>query len=90
MEQKYAKFAAMPAIPVCTCGRNNSLGEGPSERSEPGGISAHQFFHDHGVAIADWARAHGHNPRLVYAVLSGTRKCLRGKSHQIAKELGMK
>lgn len=43
-----------------------------------------------GVCIADWARERGFSPRLVYQVLAGTRKCLRGESYAIAKALGMK
>jgi len=43
-----------------------------------------------GVSIAEWARCKGFNPRLVYQVLAGNRKCLRGESFDIAKELGMK
>lgn len=47
-------------------------------------------FERNGVCIADWARRNGFNPRLVYQVLAGRRKCLRGESFQIAKALGMK
>ena len=47
-------------------------------------------FHQFGISIADWARAHDFNVRLVYSVVRGERKCLRGASYQIAKELGMK
>lgn len=47
-------------------------------------------FHRLGLSIADWALARGYSPHLVYSVLSGKRKCLRGQSHQIAKELGMR
>lgn len=49
-----------------------------------------EFFHEQGISVASWAREHGHSQWLVYAVLRGTRKCLRGKSAQIAKELGLK
>lgn len=47
-------------------------------------------FQKFGMSIADWARAHHFNVRLVYSVVRGERKCLRGESYQIAKELGMK
>jgi gp16 family phage-associated protein len=40
-----------------------------------------------GKTVAEWARKHGFNPRLVYQVLSGKRKCLRGVSFQIAEAL---
>lgn len=43
-----------------------------------------------GVNLAAWARDKGFNPQLVYLVARGERKCLRGQSHAIAKELGMK
>jgi len=47
-------------------------------------------FQKIGMSIADWAHAHHFNVRLVYSVVRGERKCLRGESYQIAKELGMK
>ncbi|OYY32161.1 MAG: hypothetical protein B7X65_22880 [Polaromonas sp. 39-63-25] len=47
-------------------------------------------FRSEGVTVAEWARARGFSPRLVYVVLGGERKCLRGQSYQIARELGMK
>lgn len=49
-----------------------------------------QDFHKFGVSIAGWARERQFNIRLVYSVLRGERKCLRGESYRIAKELGMK
>jgi gp16 family phage-associated protein len=48
------------------------------------------FLRDKGVSIRDWANEHGFSVALVYKVLNGQRKCLRGASHQIARELGMK
>lgn len=47
-------------------------------------------FQANGQSIAQWAREMNFSVRLVYAVLRGERKCLRGQSHEIAKELGMK
>jgi len=47
-------------------------------------------FKANGQSIAQWARSMNFNVRLVYAVLRGERKCYRGQSHDIAKELGMK
>jgi gp16 family phage-associated protein len=49
-----------------------------------------QEFRELGQSIAAWAKHHNFNPRLVYAVMRGERKCVRGQSYQIAKELGMK
>jgi len=43
-----------------------------------------------GLSVADWARARGFSPELTRMVLAGKRKCLRGQSHQIAVELGIK
>lgn len=47
-------------------------------------------FRQTGLTVADWARSKKFSVRLVYAVLRGGRKCLRGQSYFIAKELGMK
>lgn len=49
-----------------------------------------EVFFIHGISMKSWAEARGFNPTLVYQVLTGRRKCLRGKSHNIARELGMK
>lgn len=43
-----------------------------------------------GVSISEWARANGYSVPLVYQVLSGTRQGLRGQSHEIAVNLGLK
>lgn len=48
------------------------------------------FFRKDGLNIAQWSRENGFNPSLVYQVLDGSRKCLRGQSFRIAKALGMK
>jgi gp16 family phage-associated protein len=47
-------------------------------------------FLRNGLAIADWARAHGFSAQLVYQVLAGRKRCTRGKSHEIAVRLGLK
>ncbi|MBE7423827.1 MAG: DNA-binding protein [Zoogloeaceae bacterium] len=49
-----------------------------------------QRFQDNGVSVAAWAVRNGFNPAIVYAVLRGGRKCLRGQSHEIAVSLGIK
>ncbi|WP_370870762.1 hypothetical protein [Polaromonas sp.] len=54
------------------------------------GIRSPSDFRKTGVSIVDWAEAYGFNTNLVYAVIRGERKCLRGESFRIAKELGMK
>lgn len=43
-----------------------------------------------GVSIAEWSRQRGYSSALVYQVLRGEKKCLRGQSHQIAMALGLK
>ncbi|WP_416759398.1 DNA-binding protein [Roseateles sp. So40a] len=47
-------------------------------------------FHRRGVSIADWAKSRGFDADLVYVILGGKRKCLRGESHRIAVALGLK
>ncbi|MRW90190.1 DNA-binding protein [Duganella sp. FT80W] len=52
--------------------------------------SAKNYFRLAGVTIVDWAVNNGFSPALVYAVLSGRRKCVRGKSYEIAMALQAK
>lgn len=49
-----------------------------------------RWFRENGVTVADWSLKNGFNPALVYAVLQGKRKCLRGESHKIAVALSLK
>lgn len=49
-----------------------------------------QEFARLGCSISEWARASGYSVPLVYQVLSGTRKAMRGQSHDIAVALGLK
>jgi len=42
------------------------------------------------MSVAQWAREHGVSRFLVYQVLKGQKKALRGQSHDIAVLLGMK
>lgn len=56
----------------------------------PKGSNPWQNFRQQGINLAEWAREKGFNPQLVYLVVRGDRKCLRGQSYNIAKELGMK
>jgi gp16 family phage-associated protein len=51
---------------------------------------AKSIFKDSGVSVSEWARQNGFSSTLVYQVLEGKRKCLRGQSHQIALALGIK
>lgn len=49
-----------------------------------------RWFRANGITISAWAARHDFNPSLVYAVLKGQRKCLRGESHKIAVALKLK
>jgi len=60
-----------------------------SQRPKESDVKRDVFFVA-GISMKSWAEARGFNPDLVYQVLTGRRKCLRGQSHAIAKELGMK
>lgn len=43
-----------------------------------------------GVTVSEWAVANGFSVAMVFEVLKGKRKCIRGQSHQIAVALGLK
>lgn len=51
---------------------------------------AKALFKANGVSVAAWARQHGFPAGLVYRVLRGEAKCLRGTSHEIALALELK
>lgn len=51
---------------------------------------AKDLFEQTGISVAEWARVRGFSTGLVYQVLEGNRKCLRGQSHRIAIALGLK
>jgi gp16 family phage-associated protein len=51
---------------------------------------AQKWFSDRGITISEWALARSYNPALVYQVLAGTRKAVRGTSFRIAVDLGLK
>lgn len=61
-----------------------------TDQASSAGIGSLADFRANGVAITDWAHQHGFSTPLVYAVLRGERKCLRGQSLKIARALGMK
>lgn len=48
------------------------------------------LFEAHGMSVAAWAREFGFPIALVYRVLRGEAKCLRGTSHEIAVALKLK
>lgn len=43
-----------------------------------------------GISITQWAIANRFSPNLVFEVLGGRKKCVRGQAHEIAIKLGMK
>lgn len=43
-----------------------------------------------GISISQWAIANGFSTNLVFEVLAGRKKCLRGQAHNIAVKLGLK
>ena len=43
-----------------------------------------------GISISHWALANGFSTNLVFEVLAGRKKCLRGQAHNIAVKLGLK
>ncbi len=47
-------------------------------------------FQRKGISIAQWAAANRFSTNLVFEVLSGRKKGVRGQSHQIAVKLGLK
>lgn len=53
-------------------------------------LDVRSWFTRTGTSINTWARTHGFDPALTYAVVAGKRKCLRGQSHEIAVALGLK
>lgn len=52
--------------------------------------SARAAFVARGESVAEWSRAHGFDPNLVYQVLNGHCQGRRGASHRIALALGLK
>ena len=47
-------------------------------------------FEANGLSVSGWAKKHGFSQALVYQILSGRRKPVRGESHRIAVALGLK
>lgn len=43
-----------------------------------------------GLSISEWARTKGYSAPLVYQILAGRKKCIRGQSHRIAVDLHLK
>lgn len=47
-------------------------------------------FRRKGVSISSWSIANGFSTNLVFEVLAGRKKCIRGQAHNIAVTLGLK
>ncbi len=47
-------------------------------------------FKRKGVSISSWAIANGYSTNLVFEVLAGRKKCIRGQAHNVAVALGLK
>lgn len=60
------------------------------ERDLDDANQARELFKSQGISVAAWAREHGFPIGLVYRILRGEAKCLRGTSHAIAVALGLK
>ena len=43
-----------------------------------------------GISITQWSIANKFSPNLVFEVLGGRKKCVRGQAHKIAIKLGLK
>lgn len=61
-----------------------------SEAAPSRSLLSWEYFRAEGISVSSWAKEKGFNARLVRAILRGERKCLRGESAKIAKELGLK
>lgn len=51
---------------------------------------ARAWLDRHGVSVSEWARAHGFQPPVVFAVLSGRTRGRRGQAHRVAVALQLK
>ena len=61
-----------------------------TKKTDPYKAAREKFFERTGQSIAGWADKNGFGRSLVYAVLNGKKKCIRGESHKIAVLLGIK
>lgn len=69
---------------------NTSCAESKPQPPPKKGEEVKAEFAMRGLSISAWARNHGYSAQLVYQVLDGRKRCLRGQSHEIAVRLGMK
>jgi gp16 family phage-associated protein len=78
---------AQPSAPTLDCAAPNAARTSFKLRSPQ---EAQRWFADRGLTISEWALERNFNPALVYQVLTGSRKAVRGRSFQIAVALGIK
>ncbi len=45
------------------------------------------FFNKNGLTFTDWAKERGFNPTDCFNVIYSDKKCIRGKSFQVATQL---
>ncbi len=51
---------------------------------------AREWLDYHGISVSQFAREHGFSRAIVYELLAGRKRGLRGQAHNIAVALGMK
>lgn len=51
---------------------------------------AREWLERHGVPVSRWARAHGFEPRVVFALLSGRTRGRWGQAYEAAIALGLR
>lgn len=76
---------------VCTApgGAEAPRAIGPAEALRSP-AEAHQWLDYHGISVSQFAREHGFSRAIVYELLAGRKRGLRGQAHNIAVALGMK
>lgn len=84
-ETQMPQVPQIPSLKCPACAADLLAPDGPKSTSE-----VWEDLRQQGQSAREWALQHGFEPTLVYSVLSGSRKCLRGKSHEVAKALGLK
>jgi len=51
---------------------------------------ARSWLQRHGVSVTEWSRVNGLDPRVVFALLSGRTRGLRGEAYRAAVTLGLR
>lgn len=53
-------------------------------------LEAREWFLVNGISLGEWADHHNVERSVLYSVLSGKSRCIRGESHRVAVLLGLK